>query len=154
MHLSSLQLRLLGSWSGESRLFTPWMPNPESASNSTLVVSPAAKGNFLSFAYTWSHEGVDHEGLLLVGNANKAEEATAAWIDSWHMSGSVMQCKGSVDEPGVILLRGSYAVPPGPDWGWRIEVRSPSADELALLMFNISPEGGEDIAVQADYKRS
>lgn len=85
------------------------MKPKEQSCESTLVVAPAAKGKFLSFAYTWSHEGADHEGLLIVGNANKAEEATGAFIDSWHMNTNVMQFKGSVDEQGVIHLLGTYA---------------------------------------------
>jgi hypothetical protein len=153
MKLTTLHPRFVGSWAGDSTLYTPWMEPKEQSCESTVVVAPVAKGKFLSFAYTWSHEGKDHEGLLIVGNANKAEEATGAFIDSWHMSTNVMQFKGSVNEHGVIHLLGSYAAPPGPDWGWRIEIRS-EGDTLTLKMFNISPEGAEEIAVLGEYRNA
>ena len=50
-------------------------------------------------------------------------------------------------------LRGRYEDPAGPEWGWGSTVRSGSAGELQIVMNNISPEGQEDLAVQADYQR-
>jgi hypothetical protein len=50
----------------------------------------ARKDNFLTVAYTWSHENTPHEGFLLVGNDSSDEVATVAWVDSWHMNGKVM----------------------------------------------------------------
>jgi hypothetical protein len=145
--------RLLGDWSGDSTQFTSWLPTKEHQSKSTLVVAPAAKGKFLTFTYTWSHEGREHEGLLLVGNQNEKHEATGAWVDSWHMSGGVWPCKGSVSDDGVVKLLGSYEAPPGPDWGWRIEISATDGRSLTLRMFNISPEGMEEPAVVAEYQK-
>jgi hypothetical protein len=51
-------------------------------------------------------------------------------------------------------MLGSYAAPPGPDWGWRITIRSASPAEFQIVMHNISPDGQEDLAVQIDYARS
>jgi hypothetical protein len=118
-----------------------------------LSVAPVAKGKFLSLTYTWSHEEVAQEGLILLGYDDKQEIATAAWVDSWHMSSKIMACQGKIDEQGAIDLRGSYEAPPGPDWGWRIVITPKSGSGLQIVMYNITPEGAEDLAVQADYKR-
>jgi hypothetical protein len=91
--------------------------------------------------------------MLVVGYDRIQNNATAAWIDSWHMSSKVMFCQGTINAQGIINLRGSYEAPPGPDWGWRIMIITPSDNILQLIMFNCSPEGLEELAVQADYKR-
>jgi hypothetical protein len=153
MLLSTIHDRLLGHWNGRNRLILSWLPNPEHLSDTTLTVTPTAKGKFLSFNYTWVHDGAGHEGVLLVGNENKEGTATGAFVDSWHMSGAIMSCKGRVADDGIIHLLGSYEAPPGPDWGWRFEIR-PGDGALTMLMFNVSPDGAEELAVQADYERS
>jgi hypothetical protein len=153
MKLSQIRDRFSGRWTGSNTLHTSWLPVKEHRSETTLIVAPVASGMFLAFAYTWSHDGAAHEGLLLVGNENDEEEAVASFVDSWHMSGSIMPSNGTVSDDGVIQLLGSYSAPPDADWGWRIEVRS-DAHELRIDMFNISPEGDEDIAVRAEYKRA
>jgi len=74
-------------------------------------------------------------------------------VDSWHMSGKVMSLKGGIDKDCGISLLGSYEVPPGPDWGWRNAIKQASANDLLIIMHNISPERKEELAVQADYTR-
>jgi hypothetical protein len=49
---------------------------------------------------------------------------------------------------------GSYAAPPGPDWGWRIEIAAEQCKALRLVMFNIWPDGKEELAVEAAYVRT
>jgi hypothetical protein len=90
--------------------------------------------------------------VLLFGY-DEQNAASAAWVDSFHMSTKIMSCTGTATN-GTAELRGSYEAPPDPDWGWRITIRSLSANELKIIMHNISPEGQEDLAVQADYTRS
>jgi hypothetical protein len=89
----------------------------------------------------------------LLGYDEQQKMATAAWVDSWHMSSKIMACEGAIDPQGAIDIRGSYEAPPGPDWGWRIVITPKSGKELQLVMYNISPEGVEELAVQADYKK-
>jgi hypothetical protein len=153
MKLVDLHARLLGSWTGGNTLWLSWLPNPETKSAGKMSVAPVAKGKFLTFTYTWEHEGKEQEGFLLVGNDNKEDVATASWVDSWHQSGKVLSCEGKVREDGSIVLLGHYPAPPGPDWGWRITLTTPAPDELRMDMTNISPEGVEDPAVRADYTR-
>ena len=80
-------------------------------------------GRFIRLDYTWSYRGAAQEGSLLIGYQSDHGKVTAHWIDSWHMSEGVMACEGAVEADGTIAVRGSYAAPPGPDWGWRIVLR-------------------------------
>lgn len=154
MHLSDLQDRLLGEWTGTNLLRLSWLTPSDFHSPSTMKISSVAKGKFLAFTYTWSHENAAHEGYVLVGYDEKQKVATAAWVDSWHQSTKVLSCQGTIDEHGVISLKGFYEAPPGPDWGWRIVLTPKSDKELQLVMINCTPEGEEDLAVQADYERA
>ena len=154
MDLGEIQEKLVGEWTGNSLLRLSGLNPPDHFSSSDLSVTQTARGKFLTFSYTWSHENTRQEGLLLVGYDKNQKVATAAWVDSWHMSSKVMFCQGTVDAQGVVDLRGSYEAPPGPDWGWRIVITNPSDNELQVIMYNCSPEGAEELAVQADYQRS
>jgi hypothetical protein len=153
MKLTEIQDHLLGEWTGSNLLRLSWLTPSDFHSSSCLSVKLVAKGKFLSFTYTWSHENVSHEGVILLGHDDQQAVATAAWVDSWHMSSKIMSCQGAIDAQGAINLRGSYEAPPGPDWGWRIVITPKSGKELQIVMYNISPEGAEDLAVQAEYKR-
>jgi hypothetical protein len=92
--------------------------------------------------------------MILLGYDVKEGTATGAWVDSWHQSSKVMAFQGTIESTGTIDLRGSYEAPPGPDWGWRIVINAPSDDNLKLVMYNLSPEGEEELAVEANYKRA
>ena len=154
MKLAQLHDRLLGNWTGTKKL---WMGPPGIApavSAAALAVTPVAGGKFLAFAYAWSFEGRPQEGLIVLGNDNDAEEASAAFVDSFHMSNKIMQFTGTVDAGGVASVLGHYPAPSGPDWGWRIAVSPSGAAGLRIAMFNITPDGTEYPAVQADFTRA
>jgi len=153
MNLTEIQHNLIGEWTGANLLRLGWLTPPDHVSQTRLSVAPVAKGKFLTFTYTWSHEDTAHEGMILLGYHKDQGVATAAWVDSWHMSSKIMSCQGAIDEQGVISLRGSYEAPPGPDWGWRITITANSGRELQIVMHNCSPGGAEELAVQADYTR-
>jgi len=153
MKLIEIQDHLIGDWTGSNLLRLSWLTPSDYHSPSRLSVKHVAKGKFLTFTYTWSHEKISQEGVILLGYDATQEMATAAWVDSWHMSSKVMSCQGSIDQQGAINIRGSYEAPPGPNWGWHIVITPKSGKELQIVMYNISPEGVEELAVQADYKR-
>ncbi|MGH7599586.1 MAG: DUF1579 family protein [bacterium] len=153
MKLTEIQDHLLGESTGTNLLRLSWLTPSDFHSSSRLSVKPVAKGKFLTLTYTWSHEDVSQEGVILLGYDAQQEMVTAAWVDSWHMSSKIMACEGSIDTQGAINIRGSYEAPPGPDWGWRIVITPKSGSDLQIVMYNITPEGAEDLAVQADYKR-
>src|SRR5215216_8063749 len=106
-----------GSWRGTSTLQDPNSGAPQkSASDAT--VTPMLGGKFARLDYTWRYEDAPQEGSLLIGADAKADTITAHWIDSWHMGSTVMHCIGPKPAAGAGLsVRGSYAAPPGPDWG-------------------------------------
>lgn len=144
--------KLIGTWAGSNTLRLSWLDPQEYHSPGELSVAQTVKGKYLALAYTWSHEDVPHEGLLLIGHDAKNEIANAAWVDSWHASAKPLTLSGAVDGRGAIDLRGTYEVPGHPDWGWRILISTLGAD-MRIVMYNVSPEGEEDLAVRADYKK-
>ncbi len=145
---------LKGQWTGINRLYTTWLPQKEHISNSLLSAREVAQGKFLELTYSWSHEGKDQEGVLLLGHDTDKNIATAAWIDSWHQSSRVMALSGSVDDEGAADLLGSYEAPPDPNWLWRIIVTPISATEMGITMFTFPPGGKEEVAVRMDYRRA
>lgn len=152
MTLDDIKDSLIGVWTGENVLRLSWMTPPEFKSVGELTATTAVRDKFLSITYKWSHEDTTHEGLILIGFDAKQQTATASWMDSWHSSTAPMLLKGTISDEKTIDLRGEYEVPNHPNWGWRIVI-TPNNDALQMTMYNISPEGEEDLAVQADYKR-
>ena len=70
------------------------------------------------------------------------------------MGDRVMICEGPAVDAGPLEVRGSYPAPPGPDWGWRTVVETAEEDLLRMVMYNVSPEGEEYLAVDAAYRRA
>jgi len=143
-------LACTGTWRGRNRLEDPHGDEPQ-FSPSTALVTPLLGGTFARLDYTWSYRGSPQAGSLLVGYRPDADLVTGHWIDTWHMGREVMACKGPADPGGGIAVSGSYAAPPGPDWGWRIEIAPAAGRSLAIVMVNISPQGEEEVAVEAEY---
>ena len=141
-----------GSWRGTNTLQDPHN-NIAEESAATATVTPVLGGRFVRLDYTWGYQGKPQEGSLLIGFDTQADTVTAHWIDTWHMSDKVMACTGSSPSGPTLAVLGSYAAPPGPDWGWRIEI-TPGDSQLRLVMVNIWPEGKEDLAVEATYTRA
>ncbi len=141
-----------GSWRGTNKLQDPHN-NIAEESTATATVTPVLGGRFVRLDYTWGYKGKPQEGSLLIGSDAKTETVTGHWIDSWHMGNQVMACTGAKPAGSTFDVRGSYAAPPGPDWGWRIEV-TPGDSQLRLVMYNIWPEGKEELAVEAAYTRA
>ncbi len=141
-----------GSWRGSNRLYDPTTNRPEDSA-ATAKVSPVLGGRFLRLDYAWSYQGAPQEGSLLLGCVTKTGVLSAHWIDTWHMGEMVLACRGERRDGGALSLTGSYAVRPGPDWGWRIVLHPVEARALRLEMFNITPNGQEKIAVEASFGR-
>lgn len=152
MKLKSLHEALLGDWSGEKSLWFDPKARPHAVCASTLSVAPEALGQFLALRYRWSFESKPQEGLLLVGNDNSQDAVSAAWVDSFHSSGAVMKFSGSASADGFSVL-GSYAAPPGPDWGWSITLKLVDATRLEVLMHNIEPGKPPERAVLLVWTR-
>ncbi|HEX7003558.1 MAG TPA: DUF1579 family protein [Trueperaceae bacterium] len=138
---------LVGRWQGQSTLQDP-LQGVADESESKLVVSPLLGGRFVSLDYDWSYQDQPQEGSLLLGYEPASQPVTAHWIDSWHMGRGVMACRGSA-RGGKYAVTGSYSVPGGEPWGWRIELEA--GPGLHLIMYNITPQGEEGLAVEASY---
>ena len=152
MKFEEFRSAVIGEWRGTKQLYLAPPPEPAVSSPSQLSVRSIAGDSFLQFNYDWIYKDEAQSGVLLFG-CDEQQAATAAWVDSFHMSSKIMFCTGAATD-GSAELRGSYEAPPGPDWGWRITIRSVSATELQIVMHNIWPEGQVDLAVQIDYTRN
>ena len=141
-----------GKWVGTNRLQDPRTGIVE-ASPGTVAVTPILSGRFVRLDYTWVYQGSPQEGSLLIGHGASEGVVTGHWIDTWHMGDKLMSCAGPVDPGGPISVRGSYAAAHGPDWGWRILLTA-QPHRLTLVMRNITPQGGEELAVEAEYARA
>ena len=153
MDFDKFSAALVGKWQGNNQLYLNPPPAPPVSSSSALSISPVAGGNFLQLDYNWTFEGEEQTGVLLLGYSSEDDTATVAWADSFHMSARIMFCTGTAATDEAVKLHGTYSAPPGPEWGWRIEIQSVSEKELKIVMYNVSPEGSEDLAVQIDCAR-
>lgn len=144
---------LVGDWKGTNRLHVPWMAVPLLESDSTAVVRTKMNGQFLSVEYTWSYQGEPQEGMLVLGCDADSTAVQAVWTDSWHSKDVLMLCNGGWSDDGVISVMGRYSVPDNPDWGWRTEIAPASANSFRYVMYNVTPEGEEQIAVETDFER-
>jgi hypothetical protein len=146
----AILLMLAGSWKGSSVLYLPDV-KPDSCVSTINAVSVLGE-RFVRMDYTWQYQGTPQEGSLLVGCDKAQTKAVASWIDSWHMGRGILSLKGIIDSTGTIKVSGTWPAPPGPDWGWRIEL-TPTEKSLHLVMYNIKPDGEEFLAVDGKYEK-
>jgi hypothetical protein len=144
-------LACAGHWAGINHL----QELPDAAgedSRSTLDIGPALGGRFVHVDQRWSYRGKVQQGTLLVGFDPDSSVATVHWIDTWHMGHKVMACSGRLTDAGGVDVRGAYAAPPGPDWGWRITIDAVPKMRIDIVMFNVNPaDGGEQLAVRGTF---
>lgn len=145
--------KLAGEWSGTNKLHLSWLENSPFDSESKASISFSAKGFFLKIEYDWSYEEKTQEGLILIGKENDSDLVKSFWIDSWHLSDKFMVSEGKYKPDEAISVKGYYTVPNHPDWGWRTVIESENENSFKLTMYNVSPEGEESLAVEADYSR-
>ena len=112
-----------------------------------LRLQPIADTSFWRFDYRWMYQQKPIRGVLRVGYDAAVKKPTGDWLDGWHMSSSIMTLTSESDAQNRILLTGSYAAPPGPDWGWQIDVTPPEDDIWKIRMFNVTPDGDASEAV-------
>lgn len=145
---------LVGKWRGTNRLHTTWIPeNPVRETISIATVELTARGRFLKIEYDWMFEETLQEGLILIGDEKASDSIKAFWIDSWHLSDKFMVSEGGRQLDGSISLKGYYAVPDHPDWGWRTVIETGKENVFRIVMYNVTPEGEETLAVEMELKR-
>ena len=144
---------LVGQWSGQNLLWViPGEPVRES--DATAHVEMLSGSALAMIQYTWSYEGEPQQGTLLVRTNSEPDDASVVLVDSWHTGNKFMNFRDEDGKDGLVAVHGTYAAPPGQDWGWRIVVRASSADAFQILMFNIAPDGQEAPAVDATFRRA
>ena len=110
-------------------------------------------GRFALYLYQGSIEGEPQHGMFTFGYNTQLDRFEASWVDSFHTNTAIMFCTGTASDHGFSVL-GSYPDPTGgPDWGWRTEVDLIDKDHLTITAYNISPEGGEAKATEANLTR-
>ncbi len=142
---------LVGVWQGTSRIwFGPGNLHDESPVQGQI--SPVLGGRFMRHEYQGSVKGKPQTGLAIFGiSLAPGGEQECAWADSWHMSTGLLFSKGK-PSPDAFNVLGHYAA--GTEsWGWRTTIAHPAQDLIEIRMFNISPAGEEDLAVEVDYRR-
>ncbi len=152
MPIPQVLAALAGHWIGDNSL---WL-NPDAAprrSRATADISVEAEGQSLLVRYAWEDRDVPQSGVLFVVSDARSNALAGAFTDSWHYAHQLMECRGScaAEEASV---HGTYAAPPGPDWGWRVSIAATAMDECALRMFNRSPDGTESVAVEMRFARA
>ena len=75
------------------------------------------------------------------------------WVDSFHTSSQFMRFEGRAREDGGIEGDTKWSAGTGEDWGWRIVVSSPNAQELIVRMYVEPPDSEEAPAVESIYSR-
>ena len=63
-----------------------------------------------------------------------------------------MLSDGTANDDGSVSVKGFYKVPDHPDWGWKTVI-VPGDASLKIVMYNVSPEGIEELAVETDFWR-
>lgn len=153
MSAFTLLKELAGRWQGTYQL-QDLFTNLAVESVSTATVTPILGGRIVRLDYTWEYDNQPREGSILWGHEGDSDTITAHWIDSWHMGDKVMTCRGNRDDRSVVSVLGGYAAPPGPEWGWRTTIESPETSEtFQLTMYNITPDGQDDLAVKVIYTK-
>jgi hypothetical protein len=151
MALAPALAALAGHWSGDNSVWLHPGADPL-RSSASAEVSLEAEGQALRMQYRWAEGGKPQAGiLLLVADATLAAWA-GSWTDSWHLAHQLMDCRGQGDA-NAVSVRGTYAAPPGPDWGWRLALETDGPDRCTLRMYNITPDGEEALAVETRLAR-
>jgi Protein of unknown function (DUF1579) len=139
-----------GDWHGTNSLFLS-EDNPGIESASTATVGFEANEKVLKINYDWAYEDKIQTGLMMFC-FGKDSNVTSVWIDSFHQNGTFMNCLGTI-ENGKISVRGNYTQPEYADWAWRTTVEADGKNSFNFTMYNVSPDGNEDIAVESKFER-
>lgn len=119
-----------------------------------MIVSFAVTGMVIQFDYSWEFESDREEGLLLMGYDHIKNKISMSWADSWRQNPGFMMSEGSMNSEKSISAKAEYEVSEGPNWGWRTEIILKSDNNFDFEMYNITPQGGELLAVKVEYTKA
>ncbi len=142
--------KLLGTWEGISK--TWFEPGKEAIEEkNTATFEKGVSDNFVIHKYESALEGKPFHGHAIYGYYQEKEQFQCAWIDGFHMSGSIMLSEGKATEKGFSVL-GSYSYE-NIAWGWRTVIEILNDNKIKLIAYNISPEGEEYKGIETIYNR-
>jgi hypothetical protein len=142
---------LAGEWQGMTKTwFEPDVIADESPMEGSI--RPVLDGRFAMHEYKGELQGKPFEGICIIGYDLGSKKFQSAWVDTFHMSTAILFSEG--DAGDSFSAKGTYFTgSDSPRWGWRTEIETPSADELILRAYNVSPEGEEALATETRYSR-
>lgn len=139
---------LAGQWTGSNRLyFQPGVLAEQS--DCSASIRRLGDGPAVVHEYEWVFEEQLHRGIALL--SVKDGELEGVWVDTFHTGGTLMDLAPVPGAEGIVL-QGTYAVPDSDDWGWRVQWTKPSANELSVTMWNVSPDGEAGVAVEQELR--
>lgn len=111
-------------------------------------------GRFVRFAYQSSLQDKPLEGELTIAFESAERVWRTSWMDTFHTGTGILVSEGPRSN-GAVDLRGRYFAAEGhPHWGWRTQLVDEEPGALLIRMFNISPEGQEDLGVEVRLRRA
>lgn len=151
MAISVALAALVGRWTGDN---TVWLePGTDPLrSSASAEVSLAAEGQVLCLRYRWAEGGKPQSGILVLGGNAALTTWAGSWTDSWHYAHQLMGLRGTGDGNSA-SVGGTYAAPPGPDWGWRLALEAGGVDNCVLRMYNRPPDEEEALVVEMRLTR-
>jgi hypothetical protein len=142
---------MAGAWEGPTRTwFDPSAAPDESVT--TAAIELILGGRFLRLEYQGTVMGESHAGEMLIGYEPEEQRFISAWVDSFHMSPSIMMSTGDRRADGAISVLGGHDFR-GQRWGWRTLLRLEGDEHLVMEGYNISPQGREDQALETRLAR-
>lgn len=148
---------LRGDWVGVTRLHAGHAAQPEHTSSAWLRCVDAGAPSRARLRYVWTFEDRIREGHLLLAIDPGSRRASGAWMDSG-VGGAiggdeVLALRGWLDESGLLRLSGQGPEADSGAWTWRLELDCPAAAQLELRLYTTSPQGEEELAASAEYRR-
>lgn len=144
---------LLGDWQGLTRLYAGHVEVPERTSSAWLRCVQAGSPERFRLRYVWAFEQRVREGHLMFALDSGNGQINAAWMDSGLVGADVLGLRGWLDDSGLLRLSGHASDQGGTDWVWRLELDTPEPARLELRLYTVSPQGGEELAASAEYRR-
>jgi Protein of unknown function (DUF1579) len=142
-------LRLCRAWRGTAKTYMdPTHQQPPLEAPWDGRIAPILGGRFVRFTYRTQLEDKPIAGELLIAYESGEKLYRTAWVDSFHTGTAILASQGD-DGGGAIEVLGRWFAGEGAGhWGWRTVIDDSAADALVIRMFNISPDGQQDLGVE------
>ena len=146
---------LAGEWQGTTRT---WFGAGKLGNESPIRASLrlVLGGRFLLHEYECRMQGQPEHGLAIYGHHLDEGMHEAAWIDTFHTGSAIQFGQGQPGAGGDAFdVFATYFAGAGePRWGWRTTITQPDEDRLLIVMYNVTPAGEQEKAVEFDYRRA